>query len=188
MSKRLVICCDGTWNRPDEVRDHVLAPTNIAKIARGLAGSDDAGNPQLLHYEQGVGTRRFEHIIGGAFGYGLSRNVRNCYRFLVDNYEPGDKLYFFGFSRGAYTARSTAGFVRKCGILERRHRDRLDEAYRFYRAGKGTDPRSPAAEIFRRQFSHPEERIHFIGVFDTVGSLGIPRGPLRPPLLAPRFH
>jgi uncharacterized protein (DUF2235 family) len=82
------------------------------------AGS--GGRPQLLHYARGVGTRQSQRLRGGAFGYGLSQNVRECYRFLVENYRPGDKLYFFGFSRGAYTARSTVGLVRNCGTRSAR--------------------------------------------------------------------
>jgi len=87
--KRLVVCCDGTWNRPDEVSQGVAAPTNVAKISLALADQDEAGNQQLLHYVAGVGTRRAERFVGGAFGVGLSRNVQDGYRFLVDNYEPG---------------------------------------------------------------------------------------------------
>jgi uncharacterized protein (DUF2235 family) len=175
MTKRLVVCCDGTWNTPDQLRDGVRAPTNVAKIAVGVAGEGGDGAPQLLQYEQGVGTRRFERFRGGAFGYGLSRNIRDCYRFLVDNYEPGDKLYFFGFSRGAYTARSTVGLIRNSGILRREHRDRVDEAYGLYRSRSDrAHPRGVEAEIFRRMYSHDEIEIEFVGVWDTVGALGIP--------------
>jgi uncharacterized protein (DUF2235 family) len=169
MSKRLVVCCDGTWNRPDQ-----HAPTNVPKVAVGLAGEDGEGTPQLLHYQQGVGTRRFERLRGGAFGVGLSRNVRDCYRFLVENYEPGDELYFFGFSRGAYTARSTVGLVRNSGILRREHVDRIKEAYRLYRGrAERHRPGGTEAEIFRKMYSR-EPDIRFVGVWDTVGSVGIP--------------
>ena len=111
---------------------------------------------------------------GGAFGVGLSRNVRECYRFLVENYEPGDELFFFGFSRGAFTARSPAGMVRNSGILRREHANRLDDAFALYRSrDDARAPRGTKATLFRRSFSH-EPRIHFIGVWDTVGALGIP--------------
>lgn len=112
----------------------MAAPTNVTKIALGVARQDSDGNPQLLFYHPGVGTRRFERVRGGAFGFGLSRDVCDCYRFLVENYEPGDDLYFFGFSRGAFTARSTVGLVRNSGILRAQHVDRIKEAYRLYRA------------------------------------------------------
>ena len=82
---------------------------------QGLIVAERSG--QLLFYEPGVGTSPDERVVGGAFGYGLSHNVRSCYRFLAESYEPGDNLFLFGFSRGAYTARSLAGLVRNCGIL-----------------------------------------------------------------------
>ncbi len=169
MSKRLVLCCDGTWNNPDQ-----KSPTNVTKIALALAPVDSTGREQRTFYHRGVGTNRWERIRGGAFGFGLSRNVRDTYRFLVQNYDPGDELFFFGFSRGAYTARSTAGFVRNCGILRREHEDRVDEAYALYRdKSSKTHPRGVEATLFRRSYSH-ETRIRFIGVWDTVGALGIP--------------
>src|SRR5919202_2136476 len=166
--KRLVVCCDGTWNRPDQVSQGVAAPTNVAKVALAHAGADADGNPQVLHYEAGVGTRRGEHVLGGAIGVGLSRNVQDCYRFLVDHYEPGDELYFLGFSRGAFTARSVVGLVRNSGILRREERARIDEAYRLYRSPhKDTVPSGIAAQLFRRSYSHPDAYVQFVGVWDT---------------------
>ena len=173
--KRLIVCCDGTWSRPDHVDQGEAAPTNVAKLALALADQDEAGNAQAQHYQAGVGTRRSEHLLGGAFGVGLSRNVQECYRFLVDAYEPGDKLYFFGFSRGAYTARSLAGLVRNAGILRPGHRSRVEEAYELYRdRDRDTEPSGIAAELFRRSHSYSEVFIELVGVWDTVGSLGIP--------------
>ena len=191
MPKRLVVACDGTWNRPDQLNDGVVAPTNVLKLALAVARVAPDGVAQELHYEPGVGTRRLERLRGGAFGFGLSRNVRDAYAFLVDRYEPGDELYFFGFSRGAYTARSAAGMVRNCGILRREHADRIDEAYRLYRSrDEPTKPNGLAARVFRRMYAYPDEPIHFIGVWDTVGALGIPTGALRMPWLTRRwsFH
>ncbi len=183
--KHLIVCCDGTWNRPDHIDQGVAAPTNVAKISLALADEDSAGNQQLLYYQAGVGTRRSERLLGGAFGVGLSRNVQECYRFLVDNYEPGDKLYFFGFSRGAFTARSTVGLVRNSGILRPGNRDRIKEAYALYRApDKDSEPSGIAAELFRHTYSHSEIYVDFVGVWDTVGALGIPIDGFRPPLLS----
>jgi uncharacterized protein (DUF2235 family) len=189
--KRLIVCCDGTWNRPDQLDQGVAAPTNVAKLALALADEDDAGNAQLLHYQAGVGTRRREHLLGGGFGVGLSRNVQECYRFLVDNYERGDKLYFFGFSRGAFSARSTVGLVRNSGILRHEHRHRVKDAYTLYRnPQKDSQPSGIAAELFRRSYSQSEIYVDFVGVWDTVGALGIPIDGFRPPLLSRlwRFH
>jgi uncharacterized protein (DUF2235 family) len=191
MPKRLVVCCDGTWNRPDQIDDGVAAPTNVSKIALAVARDDGEGTAQLLHYQPGVGTRPLERVRGGAFGLGLSRNVRECYRFLVETYEPGDELYFFGFSRGAFTARSTVGLVRNCGILRAEHSGRIKDAYRLYRnRDKRTKPNGIDAQTFRRMHSHPETGIHFVGVWDTVGALGIPIDGIRMPVVTRRwsFH
>jgi uncharacterized protein (DUF2235 family) len=191
MAKRLVVCCDGTWNQPDQLAAGIAAPTNVTKLALAVARQDGTGTSQLLHYEAGVGTRRLERIRGGAFGLGLSRNVRDCYRFLIENYEPGDELFFFGFSRGAFTARSTVGLVRNSGILRPGHADRIKDAYGLYRArGEQAHPRGIEAQLFRRMYSHPDPDIHFVGVWDTVGALGIPIDGVRLPWITKRwtFH
>ncbi|HVW44958.1 MAG TPA: DUF2235 domain-containing protein, partial [Amycolatopsis sp.] len=120
MTKRLVVCCDGTWNSLKQT-----APTNVVQLYHALAPAGDL--PQAGFYHEGVGTRPWERITGGAFGFGLSRNVRDCYRFLVEHFEPGDEVFLFGFSRGAYTARSTAGFVRNCGILRSANVSKVDD-------------------------------------------------------------
>src|ERR1700712_4781405 len=172
MSKRLIICCDGTWNTPDQTENGQPALTNVTKVALSVAPSSEAGIEQRVHYQPGVGVGRWEHILGGAFGYGLSRNVRDAYRFIVENYEPGDELYFFGFSRGAFTARSTVGLIRNAGVLRRENIGQIDEAYNLYR-DKATHPNDVASQLFRRTYSF-EPRIRFIGVWDTVGALGIP--------------
>ncbi|WP_375502883.1 DUF2235 domain-containing protein [uncultured Jatrophihabitans sp.] len=187
MPKRLVVCCDGTWNRPDQVtrapastggvRMELPAPTNVAKLALAVSPQDGDGVQQCTYYHRGVGTTRRERLRGGAFGLGLAANVRDAYRFLVNCYEPGDELYFFGFSRGAFTARSAAGFVRNAGILRPEHADRLSDAYALYRS-RGAHPVSTEATLFRRTYSY-ETRIKFIGVWDTVGALGIPVNGLR---------
>jgi uncharacterized protein (DUF2235 family) len=147
-------------------------PTNVARLALAVTREEDT---QLVFYDPGVGTAPHERISGGAFGYGLSRNIRNCYRFLTRTYAPGDRLYLFGFSRGAYTARSLAGLIRNCGILKTDDVDQVDAAYAFYRDRTSrSHPRSIASQLFRESHSHPPEPIHFIGVWDTVGALGIP--------------
>ena len=98
---------------------------------------------------------------------------------MVDNYEPGDQLYFFGFSRGAYTVRSLAGFIRNSGLVKKENRDRVDEALKLYRSRSDKKkPTSTKAEEFRKAYSY-EPDIEFIGVWDTVGSLGIPGRTLR---------
>lgn len=174
MGKRLVVCCDGTWNTPDQ-----SAPTNVTKFAMGVDVGGHGHDEQRMIYIRGVGTRRAERLRGGAFGVGLSRNILDGYRFLADHFEPGDQIYLVGFSRGAFTARSLAGLIRTCGVLRREETRRVKDAYRLYRLRGGrSHPTGNEAVLFRRSFSH-ETRIRFIGVWDTVGSLGIPLGGLR---------
>jgi uncharacterized protein (DUF2235 family) len=185
--KRIVIACDGTWNRPDQVHGTDVTPSNVVKIA--LAVDDDAPG-QDVFYERGVGTSGAlaDHVVGGAFGVGLSRNVLEPYRYLIDAYEPGDELFLFGFSRGAFTARSLAGLIGNCGILRPEHTDKVDEAYTLYRSRAApTKPTGIEARLFRKTYAHDDVRIRFIGVWDTVGALGVP---LQIPALTKRwsFH
>ncbi len=167
--KRIAIFADGTWNSPEQER-----ATNPLKMARAVRPDTD-GIKQVTFYDWGVGTDR--KIIGGAVaGAGIDKNIMDCYRFLVHNYEPGDRLYFFGFSRGAYTVRSLAGFIRNCGLLKREHAGRIRDAYRLYRSRtKTTRPSAPKAVRFRQDYAVADiTPIEFVGVFDTVGALGIP--------------
>ena len=182
--KKVIICCDGTWSVPDRRCDGGRScPTNVTKTALTVARRDGAGTRQLVYYGQGVGTGRRDHLLGGAFGIGLSKHILDAYRYLIDVYAPGDGLYLFGFSRGAYTVRSLAGLIRNCGILLPRFRDRIGAAYALYRRGDpDSHPTAKESRLFRRTYSWEADghvtRIKFIGVCDTVGALGIPSGPL----------
>lgn len=174
--KRLVICCDGTWNRADQVRkDGKPCVTNVIKIAVRVAKRDGA-TLQIIHYDQGVGTgNTFDKLSGGAFGEGIEDNIHDAYRFLVANYELGDEMYILGFSRGAFTARSIGGMIRKCGILKRESADQYHAALALYHSN--APPTDAAAVRFRAEHSlSPKEDIpiKFVGVWDTVGALGIP--------------
>jgi hypothetical protein len=176
--KRLVVCCDGTWNKPGQTDNGVVTETNVLKISQLVCTA--AGDVlQLTHYHPGVGNSRnfLRHLLGGIDGEGLDHNIIEAYRFLVLNYQPGDEIYLFGFSRGAYTARSLAGFIVNCGILKKEHAGRICEAFSLYRErGDDSAPHSQRANDFRAKYSHPPA-IHFIGVWDTVGALGIPIQP-----------
>jgi uncharacterized protein (DUF2235 family) len=178
VGKRLVLCCDGTWNTPDQTRDGKPCRTNVTKVARAVAAADPDGIGQAVFYQRGVGTSRSERVRGGAFGMGLSRGVQDVYSFVVKNYEPGDEIFLFGFSRGAYMARSTVGLIRNAGILRRENADKIEQAYALYRE-RAVLPRDVESELFRRSYSHGDERIRFIGVWDTVGALGIPWSGIR---------
>ncbi|MET0182621.1 MAG: DUF2235 domain-containing protein [Caulobacterales bacterium] len=186
--KRLVVCCDGTWSTLGQDR-----LTNVALTARAIAGRDADGNPQIVYYDDGVGVEvgRMD-ALSAAFGRGLDYKILEAYEFLTLNYEPGDQIYLFGYSRGAYTVRSLAGFVRKCGILRRQHADRSKQAIELYRR-RDISVDSPEAVEFRNSFAaawpklQPDGintimggdsydlRIKYLGVWDTVGALGIPR-------------
>ena len=188
MSKRIVIACDGTWNRPDQIHGGEVTPSNVTKLALAVA-EDDGGIAQCVFYERGVGTGGFvDRIGGGAVGIGLSRNVLAPYRFLVQQYVPGDDLYLLGFSRGAFTARSLAGLIGNCGILRPEHAGAVEDAWALYRSrAEPTRPSGNAARLFRRTYAYREQPrdgdhrdmedrtpIRFLGVWDTVGALGIP--------------
>lgn len=174
MSKKLIICADGTWNTQDDSDHDQPSPTNVEKIARALRTSSANGSPQVIHYESGVGTDPGFKLRGGTVGRGLWADVLSCYRFLVHNFCAGDSIHLFGFSRGAYTARSVAGLVRNSGVLRSGHEDHERRAVDLYRDyAENTAPTSRTCVEFRRAHSH-EPDIDFIGVWDTVGSLGIP--------------
>ena len=170
--KRIVLCADGTWNQPEEdlKKDH---PTNVLRLGRGVRPVDGAGIQQVIFYDWGVGTDR-KQITGGAFGDGLNKNVQDCYRFLVQNFNPGDEIFLFGFSRGAYTIRSLAGFIYNCGILKRKNANRIVQAFSLYK-NPDEHPDGGDSVAFRQKYALPESRgIKFVGVWDTVGALGIP--------------
>jgi uncharacterized protein (DUF2235 family) len=168
--KNIIICSDGTWQSPESD-----TTTHVLRLAEGVAPLDAAGNQQVVFYDWGVGSEG-DKFSGGITGKGIDKNIQDCYRFVVHNYAPGDALYLFGFSRGAYTVRSLAGLIRNCGILRREHADKVTEAYSLYRnRGPASAPSRQKAARFRKDYAVADvSRIHFIGVFDTVGALGIP--------------
>src|SRR5690606_19012552 len=134
------------------------------------------GMSQLTYYGQGVGTgQSIDKLTGGAFGHGLEDNIFSAYRFLAFNYLPEDEIFLFGFSRGAYTARSLAGMIRKCGILSKLSSSKYLSALHLYRNDCHPDDLQPTE--FRKAHSVCGENkiaIKFIGVWATVGALGIP--------------
>ena len=175
--KRLVVCADGTWNEPEQKDRGRAAQTNVVKLAKAVLPTDKSGVHQVLAYHEGVGENGgiIDHINGGAFGEGITRNIKDLYRFLCLNYADGDEVWLFGFSRGAYTARSLAGMIHNCGLLKRENLAKIGEAYTLYRdRDDSSKPNSDAAKAFRAAYCSPDFGIHFIGVWDTVGALGIP--------------
>ncbi|TKJ41211.1 hypothetical protein CEE37_05980 [candidate division LCP-89 bacterium B3_LCP] len=176
--KRIVICCDGTWNTPDKNEDSIPVPTNVVKIAQSTKHVSTDGTTQLMYYDSGVGTSGgwLKRIIDGATGSGLSQNILEAYRYLILNYDVGDQLFFFGFSRGAFTVRSLVGLIRNSGLLRSNAVDMVDRAFTLYRARTfSTHPKEIEATLFRRTYAVADiTPIKFIGVWDTVGALGNP--------------
>ena len=172
MPKHLAVCFDGTWNAPED-------RTNPYRMDKLIAAETSGGIQQVVYYDEGVGTHWHDWFTGGAFGRGLSENIQQGYRWLAKRYAPGDAIYIFGFSRGAYTARSLVGLLRKAGLIrvtdkttEPDLRNLIHAAYELYRT-RHESPDVPEAKWFRTTHSH-EVRVKFIGVWDTVGALGIP--------------
>ena len=175
--KRIVICADGTWNLRDQLDEKTgrARPTNVTKVARAVRARDSHGAHQIVFYLDGLGTGGpMDKLTGGAFGHGMERNVRDLYRSIIYNYCPDDELFFFGFSRGAFTVRTLAGLMNKIGLLDKDEDFFLPEIYACYERNKG--PGTPEWERAYRKVTDPKPcpPIKFIGVWDTVGSLGAP--------------
>ncbi len=178
MAKKLIVCCDGTGNEIQGNQSNVL---NFYRLLDKRSRKTD----QIAFYDPGVGTisesggwSRLRSEARGVFGLmtgaGLDRNVLEAYRFLVRHFEPGDRLYLFGFSRGAYTVRILAGLVALIGILERNQEHLCGYALNYYkRVGRSDDPR--IAYGFNEVIPTHRARIRFMGCWDTVGSVIVPR-------------
>ena len=169
--KSIVLCADGTWNTP-----HADLPskpdTNVRKFYCALLNSPQ----QLKYYDSGVGTdgTPLDHLSGGAMGEGLFQEVQDCYQFLANVYCPGDQIFVFGFSRGAYTARSTAGMIAGFGVPT----INLDNVTvrRIFEASRQSDKEKKTAlkTELNAAYALQDVTIKMVGVWDTVGALGIP--------------
>lgn len=168
----IIICADGTWNRPEEDIEKDF-PTNVLKLARSIKPS--AGSlKQHVFYDWGLGSYH-SNMSAGATGRGIHKNILDGYRYIIQNYASGDNIYLFGFSRGAYTVRALCGLINNCGILKRPSAKRIAEAWEMYKsANKKNHPSGDDAKKFRSDHCHRSRRVHFVGVWDTVGALGIP--------------
>ena len=171
--RRLIICCDGTWNWPESKRE-----TNVVRMVRSLKPVDERNGSkvaQIIHYHQGVGTGNFlDRLVGGGAGVGLSASVKACYGFLADNYRKGDEIFLFGFSRGAFVVRSLAGLIGEIGMMRKAEMARFAEVWDWYCQGKEArdGDRATLDALAENRYRHVD--IECIGVWDTVGALGIP--------------
>ncbi|PCJ28358.1 MAG: hypothetical protein COA97_01645 [Flavobacteriales bacterium] len=170
--KRIVICSDGTWNKPEEDLEKDF-PTNVLKFSRAIKPIVNDKVVQTVFYDWGIGSYH-SSTAGGAFGQGLDKNIKDCYRFIVHNYEKGDELFFFGFSRGAYTVRSLCGFINNCSILKKENAKMISGAFNLYKNSK-FKVNHPISVQFRKEHTVSQKIIiKFVGVWDTVGSMGLP--------------
>ncbi|NUN66473.1 DUF2235 domain-containing protein [Pseudanabaena biceps] len=169
--KRLIVCCDGTWLNLDSA-----GASNVVKMTQSIRKVDDNDVQQIVFYDDGIGAEGnfIDKIGGGAFGWGIQRKIESAYRFLSLNYQEGDEIYLFGFSRGAYTVRCLAGFIYCSGLLIRQYVRKTSQAYELYR--DRADSKKPSGEEavkFRANYgSRPP--IRALCCWDTVGALGIP--------------
>lgn len=181
LKRNLVVCCDGTWNTPDQKDRGRVVPSNVVKMARAVLTDrrqlDAHEAPQQkIYYDTGVGTKtgfakHYDRLIGGITGKGLSKNVKEAYIWLAENYRDGDHIFLFGFSRGAYTARSISGMIALCGLTDSDEHE-TDAAYNLYRSAH--DAAGEAAAMKFRSAQPRKPRVRFLGVWDTVGALGVP--------------
>jgi uncharacterized protein (DUF2235 family) len=190
MAKNIVVCCDGTANEFAKDR------TNVIKLYSTLVHDTGA---QVAYYHPGIGTmepfgalspitRAFTRLLGMAFGYGLENDIRDAYAFLVQSYEPGDSIYLFGFSRGAFTVRAVASLIRMYGMIRKGNEPLVPYAIRMLmgiqRAGdnrRATAAYFDLAAEFKRTMSCASPGMRFVGIWDTVSSVGWIENPLHLP-------
>lgn len=201
--KNIIVLCDGTANQAT-----LYTETNVVRIAEMLDKTEDKGRRQIVFYDPGLGTenapgaltgigKSITKFLGLAFGYGLGKNLADAYAFLMQNYEPGDRIYIFGFSRGAYTARALTGLLGRVGLLDRGCNSLIPYVIKYYR-----NSNTHQLNFFKKRFSRtyalkwnevlPNQHtpwktelmkrtsrgvipVHFLGVWDTVKSVGLLR-------------
>jgi uncharacterized protein (DUF2235 family) len=174
--KRLAIFLDGTWN-------DVSSNTNVWRMRALCAATSKDSKPQLVYYDVGV-----NGFLGGVFGQGLDQNIRLAYEWLIENYNDGDEIFIFGFSRGAFTARSLAGLVALEGVLKAGSPIGLAQLFKRYQKGNeesiwtlkdkeaaGDISKLTDEEKWLLRYSQPT-KVKMVGVWDTVGSVGVAAG------------
>lgn len=172
--RNLVICCDGTGN------EYGTRNTNVVELFKMLAL--DEPDRQIAFYDPGVGTmgdpslntgfgKSLNKGLGLAFGRGMTRNIHDAYRYIMNSFHSGDRIFMFGFSRGAYTVRALAGMIHKMGLLKKGSENLIPYAIALYKKHPETREDWRVVNGFKRTFSR-EVPIHFLGIWDTVKSVG----------------
>lgn len=226
LKRNLVVCCDGTWNTPDQKDRQRIAPTNVVKMARAILTPRDGmyfdlGKQgvtialQEVFYDTGLGTGEnhygpdqtpeksgwsskfssaynslrggdedtglkdrllaaVDKLAGGGGGLGISEKIIDGYRWLSDNYQEGDRIFLFGFSRGAYTVRSLSGLIELCGLVPAGDEAAINDAWDLYHSG-GDENAREAQRTLADKRGWKRVPIRFLGVWDTVGALGVPK-------------
>jgi T6SS, Phospholipase effector Tle1-like, catalytic domain len=186
MARNLVLCLDGTWNKPGQKDQGVETKTNVLKLFEALAVRPD----QIRTYFSGVGTDPHEKVRGGVFGWGLFDQIKVAYRALREQFTPGDPIYILGFSRGAFSARSLAGMILRCGVLRKdvddvklpglvadllttQQDDNLkidvtDKVFAMYKHAYEEKNR-PEVERFKRAYCH-DTPVRLVGVWESPTS------------------
>lgn len=163
MGRRIAFCADGTW-------ESVASNTNVYRISKAICAIPGV---QYSFYDDGVGSdgTPIDKLLGGAFGLGLFQKIKDGYSTIASVYEDGDEVFIFGFSRGAYTARSLAGMIANCGLPTKNPDAHLvDAAFHAYR---DKDERAATLATLGA-YGLVDAKLTMVGVWDTVGSLGIP--------------
>jgi uncharacterized protein (DUF2235 family) len=163
MGKRIIFCADGTWDEPGK-------NTNVYKIYKALTTSAE----QIPYYDDGVGSDGIliQKLAGGALGAGLFQKIKDGYTKIAHAYEEGDETFIFGFSRGAYTARCLAGMIAICGLPTQNFTDDVVET--AFNAYRNKDQRAALLAELNKNCDLFDAKLSMVGVWDTVGSLGIP--------------
>jgi uncharacterized protein (DUF2235 family) len=193
MAKNIVLCCDGTAN------EFAKNQTNVIKLYSTLVNDPTA---QVTYYHPGIGTmepfgslspltRKFTRLLGMAIGYGLENDLRDAYVFLMQSYEPGDSIFLFGFSRGAFTVRAVASLLKMYGMIRKGNETLVPYAIRMLMGIQAAETDKTKAQAyfdlaneFNRTMSCANPRIRFVGVWDTVSSVGWIENPLHLPFEA----
>ena len=184
MARKLIICCDDTWNEPEVYGYPKQKISNTLKLTQAILPiNPQDGSSQIIHYDNRIGSDKRMYTLPGLVpGSGIASSIQEAYRFLANNYTPDDQIFCFGFSRGAYTVRSLCGLLSTVGLLPKKELYRLPYAYRYYQSSQ--DKRNQNKHSDFLSFNHDSidsqivPKIHFLGVWDSVGALGIP-APIR---------
>lgn len=174
MRRNLVVFCDGTWNSPEEEEFGKPTETNVHKLFMSCQDEAESNGRQVTWYQPGVGSDGswYRRAFEGATGTGTGLNIRRGYSAIAARYHDGDRIILVGFSRGAFAARSIAGMIEKIGLIKDPSRPAVEAAYELYRRVRLYD--DPVLATHRTSTKvHTRARVHAIGVWETVGALGL---------------